>query len=616
MSVMISCQGISKAMTHKVLFKDLTLTLEDGERLGIIGPNGAGKSTLLKMIAGREAIDSGQIVQRKQLRVAFVEQSPQLNLTLTLEETMMQAAETAGLSWDTAQVEGHRILSRLGFEETHVQVAKLSGGWKKRLAIGIALLKTPDIVLFDEPTNHLDIRSVLWLEEFLRQAPFAWVVVSHDRYFLDRVAQRILEIHPLYPGSHRIDSGNYTQFMEKKRSYLENTLKEQQSLANKLRKEDDWLVRQPKARGTKAKGRIDEAMRMKSEMTDLKQRLVQSSSDIDFQGSGRKSKQLVVLNELGQKFGDRQLFRDLSLVISPGQIIGVLGDNGTGKSTLLKIIAGEISPSAGSVSKIPQLELVYFDQGRQSLEEGGTLKKALSEGQDNVIFQDRPIHVVSWARRFQFRSEQLDQPLSMLSGGEQAKVLIARLMLRKADVLLLDEPNNDLDIDTLETLEDSLDDFKGAIVLVSHDRYLLDRLCTSYLGLLRDGGIEAYASYGQWEQTLRDELKGGKREKGLPKDKQKGSSAPASTSADKPRANKPVKLSYKEQREYDTMEATILAAETALAEAQEAMEEAAGHDDPQQIIQASAHMQKTQNQVDRLYARWGELENKVNGAVE
>lgn len=613
MGVMISCQGIKKAMTHKVLFQDLTLTLEDGERLGIIGPNGAGKSTLLKMIAGREPVDAGQIAMRKQLRLAFVEQQPELDLSLTLEESMMRAAEAVGRSWDAAEVEAHRLLSRLGFEGTHTKVSQLSGGWKKRLAIGMALINEPDLVLFDEPTNHLDIRSVLWLEEFLRQAPFAWALVSHDRYFLDRVARRILEIHPLYPGSHRIESGNYSQFMEKKRNYLENTLREQQSLANKLRREDEWLVRQPQARGTKAKGRIDEAMRMKGEMEGLKQRLVQSSSDIDFQGSGRRSKQLLVLRDLGQKFGERQLFKGLNLVVSPGQIIGVLGDNGTGKSTLLKIIAGEIQPSEGEVQKIPQLELVYFDQGRQSLEGSSTLKKALSEGQDNVIFQGRPIHVASWARRFQFQSEQLDQPLSMLSGGEQAKVLIARLMLRRADVLLLDEPNNDLDIDTLETLEGSLEDFPGAIVLVSHDRYLLDRLCTSYLGLLKNGGIEAYASYEQWEETLRDGEESTRRPKATAKDK--SAAAPAGSPA-KPRATKTVKLSYKEQREYDMMEETILKAETALAEAQEVLEEAAGGDDPQRLLQASTQLQARQEEVEKLYARWGELENKVKGDVD
>lgn len=601
MSVLISCQNLSKTMTHKVLFKDLNLSIEDGERLGIIGPNGAGKSTFLKMLVGRETIDEGQISQRKQMRIAFVEQQPHLDPAKSIEETLAEVARKEGLNWDTAQVDAQKILSRFGFLDPSVLVSTLSGGWKKRLAIACALLNSPDLVLFDEPTNHLDIRSVIWLEDFLKQAPFAWALVSHDRYFLDRTTQRILEIHSVYPGSHRYDTGNYSQFMEKKEIYLQNLMREQQSLANKLRREDEWLVRQPKARGTKAKSRIDEAMRMKDTMQDMRQRLQQQSSDIDFQGSGRRTKQLMQLKGVSKNFGERTLFKNLNLVVSPTQIIGVLGDNGTGKSTLLKIMAGELEASTGEVLRVPQLELVYFDQGRESLDSEWTLKRAMSDGQDNVIFQGRPVHIASWARRFQFRTEQLDQPISMLSGGEQAKVVISRLMLRKADVLLLDEPNNDLDIDTLETLEDSLEEFPGAIMIVSHDRYLLDRLCTGFLGLLRDGGIEAYATYGQWEQNLRDEMKSEAK-----RDKEKAG-------PQKSKGAKAGKLSYKEQREYDMMEENILAAETALAEAQTAVDAAADQNNTQLLLSSTAALQQAQERIDDLYQRWGELEKKVKG---
>ncbi len=603
MSVLISCQNVSKSMTHKTLFRDLQIALEDGERLGIIGPNGAGKSTLLKILVHQDNVDSGQVIWRKQLKVAFVEQQPALRLEASLEETLLAAASREGMGEELAHIEAHKILSRLAFEDPTQTVAKLSGGWKKRLAIGCALISQPDIILFDEPTNHLDLRSVLWLEEFLRQAPFAWALVSHDRYFLDRTTKRILEIHPLYPGLFHYDQGNYSQFMEKKWTYLENLQKEQESLANKLRREDEWLVRQPKARGTKAKYRIDEAMRMKGEMQDMRQRLAQSASDIDFQASGRKSKQLMLLKDVSHRFGEKQLFTDLNLTLSPGHIIGVLGDNGTGKSTLLKIMAGLLQATQGSVQQVPQLEVVYFDQGRESLQRDWTLKRALSEGQDHVIYRDRPVHVASWARRFQFRNEQLDQPLGMLSGGEQAKVLIARLMLRKADVLLLDEPNNDLDIDTLEILEESLEEFPGAIVLVSHDRYLLDRLCTSFIGLLPGGGIEAYASYDQWERTIKDEARGAiKKERGAPV-----------AASPRPKTAKAGRLSYNEQREYDLMETTILDAETALAEAQAFVEDAAGSNDPQHLLTASSKLQETQDRVDRLYARWTELESKIKG---
>ncbi|RYZ56672.1 MAG: ABC-F family ATP-binding cassette domain-containing protein, partial [Proteobacteria bacterium] len=341
------------------------------------------------------------------------------------------------------------------------------------------------VVLFDEPTNHLDLRSVLWLEGFLRDAPFAWVVVSHDRLFLDRTAKRVLEINPMYPGHNHGETGNYSVFMEKRFVYLKDMQQNAASLANKLRKEDIWLSRQPKARGTKSQARIDAAMNMKAEMSDLNSRLRTSSSDIDFQNSGRKSKQLVVLKGISKAYGEKKLFEELDFIIGPKMVLGILGDNGTGKSTLLKVIQGEIPADSGERSIAPNLELVYFDQGRESLNPEWTLKRAISDGHDSVIFQDRPIHVASWIRRFQFKVNQLDQKLSFLSGGEQAKVLISRLMLRRADVLLLDEPNNDLDIDTLEILEESLEDFPGAIILISHDRYLLERLCTHFLRPIR-----------------------------------------------------------------------------------------------------------------------------------
>lgn len=598
MGVMISGQKLSKAMTHKSLFRDLDLAIEDGDRMGIIGPNGAGKSTLLKILVGLEATDDGLLAKRKGLKLAYVTQQPDLSYGETVLDLLVAAGEAEGLSHDAALLNAQKLASRLGFEDPSQAVAKLSGGWKKRLAIGASLMNDPDLVLFDEPTNHLDLRSVLWLEGFLREAPFAWVVVSHDRYFLDRTVKRILEINPMYPGCWRLDSGNYTVFMEKRDAYLQELLQREASLANKLRREDEWLVRQPKARGTKARYRIDAAMQMKSDLADIKQRLKTSSSDIDFQASGRKTKQLVLLKNVSKSFGERNLFKKLDWTLTPRMVLGILGDNGTGKSTLLKIIAGELEADEGERSTAPGLDIVYFDQGRESLNSEWTLKRTMSDGHDSVIFQGRPVHVNSWARRFQFRAEQLDQKVSMLSGGEQAKVLISRLMLRKADVLLLDEPNNDLDIDTLDILEESLEDFPGAIAIVSHDRYLLERLCTHFLAIGPQGSILAYADYEQWEKTLDDKPK-----------KEKAAAAPAS--APKARAPKAGKLSYNEQREFDRMEQSILEAETALEEAQAECEAVAA--DSRKLKEASDRLQAAQLKVEQLYERWTALETKLQG---
>ncbi len=602
MSVLISCQNLGKSMSHKVLFQDLNLAIEDGEKLGIIGPNGAGKSTFLKILKGLEPADAGNVAVRKGLKLAFINQEPQFPKQSTIEEVLIQAAQKEGMDHDSALIEAHKLLSRLGFPDPMQEVGTLSGGWRKRLAIGEALIGAPDLVLFDEPTNHLDLRSVIWLEEFLKQASFAWILVSHDRYFLDRTAQRILEIHPAYPGRWHVEMGGYSQFIEKKQAYLYDLQQNQASLANKLRREEEWLVRQPKARGTKSKSRIDEAMRMKGEMQELKQRLTTNSANIDFQASGRRSKQLMQLKSVSKSYGQRLLFNQLEWVVTPGMTLGILGDNGTGKSTLLKILAGIESASEGTVQSIPNLEIVYFDQAKEQLQSDWTLKRALADGQDAVVFQDRSVHVASWARRFQFKAEQLDQTVGVLSGGEKARVMISRLMQRKADVLLLDEPNNDLDIDTLEILEDSLEDFPGAIVLVSHDRYLLDRLCTHFLGLGADGKITAFADYGQWERSLIEEARGARREK------------PAGVSAPKAKVAKTVKLSYNEQREYEQMEKTILHAEQELADAQSDVEDPAISAHSQKLMIASARLQKAQESVDRLYARWSELEKKVQTA--
>lgn len=603
MGVLIGCQNLAKSMSHKVLFQDLNLAIEDGEKLGIIGPNGAGKSTFLKILKGLEVPDAGTIAARKGLRMAFINQEPQFPTQKTLEEVLTSAGEREGLDHDTALIEAHKLLSKLGFPDPMQTVGTLSGGWRKRLAIAEALISNPDLVLFDEPTNHLDLRSVIWLEEFLRQASFAWVLVSHDRYFLDRTARRILEIHPAYPGRWHVEDGGYTSFIEKKEAYLYDLQVKEASLANKLRREEEWLVRQPKARGTKARYRIDEAMRMKGEMQDLKQRLSTSSANLDFQASGRKSKQLLQLKGITKRFGERTLFQNLDFVLSPGMTVGILGDNGTGKSTLLKIMGGVEEPTEGTVQVIQNLEIVYFDQAKEQLQPDWTLKRALSEGHEAVVFRDRSVHVASWARRFQFKAEQLDTPVSFLSGGEKARVMISRLMQRKADVLLLDEPNNDLDIDTLEILEDSLEDFPGAVVLVSHDRYLLDRLCTHFLGLGPGGKITLFADYAQWERSLVDEGKAQKKEK------QGAAAAPAA----KPKTTKAGKLSYNEQREYEKMEESILHAEEELAAAQAAVEDPSIASQTQKLMAASDRLQKAQENVDRLYARWTELETKVQG---
>ena len=348
------------------------------------------------------------------------------------------------------------MLGRAGFLDPDAVVAQLSGGWRRRLSIARELIRRPDLLLLDEPTNHLDIEGVRWLEEILLANRGASVIVSHDRYFLENVCTRIAEVNRIYPDGVFTTSGKYSDFLEKREDYLESQAKEREALANLVRREIEWLRRGAKARTSKSKSRIANAGELQVKLADSLDRARVGTADIDFTGTGRRTKRLVTAEHIARGFGDRMLFRDVSFALGPGMRLGLLGANGSGKTSLLKILAGEAKPDAGTVEFADALRIVYFDQNREQLEPEVTLRRALAPAGDSVIFQDRVIHVASWARRFLFRQDQLELPVGRLSGGEQARVLIARLMVKPADLLLLDEPTNDLDIPTLEILEESL----------------------------------------------------------------------------------------------------------------------------------------------------------------
>src|SRR5574339_55857 len=365
----------------------------------------------------------------------------------------------------------------------------------------------PDVLLMDEPTNHLDVEGILWLESLLKTEARAFLVVSHDRRFLESIASRMLELNRCYPSGVFEANGSYSDFLEQRDAALQAQAEYQASLANRVRREVEWLRRGPKARSTKAKARIDAAGRIIEELDEIESRQSTASVGIDFTASGRKSKQLLVTTGLATSIGGRPRIRHLDLHIGPGDRIGLMGPNGSGKSTLLKVLAGTLKPDAGTITRADRLRVVAFEQHRESLDQQTTLRRALApSGGDTVIYQERVVHLVAWSKRFLFRPEQLDLPVSRLSGGEQARLLIAQLMLQPADLLLLDEPTNDLDIPTLDVLEDSLMEFTGALVLVTHDRWLLDRLSTRLLTLDGTGHAEWFADYAQWEvaQTRRE----------------------------------------------------------------------------------------------------------------
>ncbi len=565
--------------------------------MGLIGPNGSGKSTLLKILAGRMDPDKGEIALRKRVKLTYVEQNSTFPEELTVQQIVENALEKNGIpesEWDARSAE---TLGRTGFDDFSVAASALSGGWKKRLAIAEALVSEPDILLLDEPTNHLDLEGIAWLEDLLLRAPFAAIVVSHDRYFLENIATTMVELNRAYPdGLFRV-AGNYSTFLERKAEYLHAQAKQQESLENKVRTEMEWLRRGPKARTTKSKSRINKAHELIGELADLSSRMRTSSAGIDFSATDRKTKRLIELEKVSYSIQERQLLSGLDFVVTAGTRIGLVGPNGSGKTTLLRLFRGELQPDSGEIRRADNLRIVYFDQNRQ-LDPDLTLKQALSPDGDSVIYQDRVIHVAAWASRFLFPSDQLVQPVGRLSGGERARVLIARLMLEPADVLLLDEPTNDLDIPTLELLEESLLEFPGALVLVTHDRYLLDRVSTVVLGLDGKGNTERFADYSQWE-AWNTEQKQPKAKAALP------ASAPSAISA-------PVKkkLSYKDAREYETIEQRIAEAEQTLEEKHAALSDPSIMSDGPALQQAGIDVERAQEAVDALYARWAELEEK------
>jgi ATP-binding cassette subfamily F protein uup len=595
MAVLLSCTGLRKSYGAQVLFEDLSLTLSDGDRTGLIGPNGGGKTTLLEILAGSEAPDAGVRALRKQAKIAYV---PQDSL-FAPEDTVgsVLRAVLAGLHLDEQekQTRTEIMLGRAGFQSLDTPAASLSGGWKKRLAIAAALVASPDLLLLDEPTNHLDLDGILWLESALAAAN-ACLVVTHDRYFLENIATQMAEINPAYAQSSFQVKGNYSEFLEKREDLFAAQSKQREALAVQVRREVEWLRRGPKARTGKSRARIDSAGRLIDQFAAARARNRTATAQIDFSASDRKTKRLIEAEGIAKSLGGHRLFQDLNVTLSPGVRIGLVGANGSGKTTLLKILNGEIAPDQGSVRRADLLRIVTFAQDRtEHLDLTSSLRRALCPEGDSVIYRDRPIHVAGWAKRFLFRADQLELPVASLSGGERARVLVARLMLETADVLLLDEPTNDLDIPTLEVLEESLLEFPGALVLVSHDRHLLDRVSTVVVGLDGEGEAGLFADYSQW-QAWRDE-----QSSDAPVAKERR--APAPETAPKR------KLSYIEQREWDGMEERILEAEQDLARWQAEVQEAAS--DAKRLPEAYRNLQASQAQVEELYARWADLETRV-----
>ena len=590
-ALLLSCEGVSKAYGARSLFDDLSFGLFEGDQAGLVGPNGSGKSTLLKILAGVITPDRGSRSLRGGIRVGYVPQDPVFE-DITVDDVLATALSDVDETERPGRLAQAR--GRAGLTDGPARVESLSGGWKKRLAIARELAAAPDVLLMDEPTNHLDVDGILWLEALLKEQARAFLVVSHDRYFLEHVASRMLELNHAYPDGLFQTEGRYSDFLTRRDEFLKGQAAYQESLANTVRREIEWLRRGAKARSTKAKGRIKEAGRRIEELADSRARTIGMTAGIDFTSSQRRTRRLLVARGVTKSLAGRTLIDGLDLVITPGMRVGVIGPNGSGKTTLLNVLAGTLPPDAGDIERADSLKVVRFEQERGGLDPTQSLRRALAPEGDSVTWQGRSVHVASWARRFLFRFEQLELPVGRLSGGEQARILIARLMREPADLLVLDEPTNDLDIPTLEVLEDSLAEFSGALLLVTHDRFMLERVSTVILALDGAGGVGTFADYAQWEASRTTDTPPRKAVDRAPQRERARSK----------------RLGYLEQREWDGMEQAILDAERAVQVSEDAAENPAIASDPVALQERYTALEAARAEVERLYARWAELEAK------
>lgn len=612
MPPLITVSSIAKSYSSRPLFKGLSFVVDDSERTGMVGPNGAGKSTLLKILAGLTEPDAGDLTRQRGLRVAYVPQDEHFPADRTIRDLL---AEATLKDPEIEQFERERrisiVIANAGFPDVELTAGSLSGGWRKRLSIAIQLVKSPDLLLLDEPTNHLDLHGVLWLEQLLNDCKFAYVVVTHDRMFLENVCTRIVELNPTYAEGYISIKGTYSEFLTAREEVRQAQTNLEQAIASKVRREIAWLQRGAKARQTKARGRIKEAGRLIEALDEMKARnAMTNTADIEFSALGRKTKELLVCKGLRKSLGRKLLFDDLDVVLSPGTRIGLLGANGAGKTTLLRVLCGELVPDAGSMKRADNLRVVMFDQAREQLDQTKDLKDALCPSGDAVVYRGQSLHVATWARKFLFRCDQLRMPVSYLSGGEQARILIANLMLRPADVLILDEPTNDLDIETLAVLESSLEEFSGAVILVTHDRFMLDAVSNTILALDGKGGARFFTDYVQWESQAAAAEHNGSVTAANASSASKHRDSHTSKGSAGTHAG-PKKLSTGEKKELLDMENRIATAEKELKQLENKLTDpliASNHVRLQQIMTEVAAAQAS---VEKLYSRWQELEERA-----
>jgi ATP-binding cassette subfamily F protein uup len=647
---LFTLRSLRKDFGIKEILKDASFSLDEGDKVGLIGTNGSGKSTLLKMIAGLEHSDGGELWVNSSAKIIYLSQQPDMNPEHTvLEQVFADSGEQMALvkeyeeisdklthghgdmdrlleqlsrvsdrmdqtgAWDL-ETNAKIVLTKLGIDDLEVKVGSLSGGYRKRIAIASALLSSPDVLLMDEPTNHLDAMSVEWLQSYLNRYRGALLLITHDRYFLDRVTNRIIEIDR---GDLYSYSGNYSYYLEKKAEAEESSQSTQRKHAGLLRRELEWLKKGPKARSTKQKARIDRAHALQA--TDFKQ----ANAKVDITTAGRRiGKKVVELDLVSKSYGDRILIKDFSYNFTPDDRIGIIGSNGSGKSTLMNIVTGRLQPDAGSVEIGTTIHFGYFDQHSDDLAEHGNQRVIdyLKDVAELVKTSDGSIITASqMLERFLFPGNTQYAPISKLSGGEKRRLFLLKVLMAAPNVLILDEPTNDLDVQTLAVLEEYLEEFNGCVIVVSHDRYFLDRTVEMVFSFEPEGEVRLYpGNYSVYLEYKKDEREEANNESSDAKEQsaktsQKVNNANAVISEaipPKTEAKKLSQLSYKEKREYEELEAQIPKLETEKSQVEKKLyhNPPTGHSEVQKLSDRLAQITAA---IEKSTERWLELADRV-----
>jgi ATP-binding cassette subfamily F protein uup len=605
---LVTLDRVSIAYGHLPLLDEVAMQIDARERVSVIGRNGTGKSTLLKIVSGEIAPDSGTVWRQPSLRIARLEQDVPLSAQRSVFDVVAEG-HTHHLEEDEAWLREHHvdlILSRLELPADAV-VDTLSGGWRRRVLLARALVGQPDLLLLDEPTNHLDIQAIQWLETFLAEYEGAVIFVTHDRAFLQRLATRIIELD-----RGRLTSwpGNYATYLRRKEEALANEQVLADKFDKKLAEEEIWVRQGIKARRTRNEGRVRALEAMRAERAARREQI--GNVRLQVEQAEQSGKMVFEAKGINKAFGATPVVRDFSTRVMRGDRIGLIGPNGAGKTTLLRMVLGELPPDAGEIRIGANVQTAYYDQQREQLDPERTVFDTVGEGNDTVTANGRTRHVHAYLRDFLFSDERARSPVKALSGGERNRLLLARLFTRPANVLVLDEPTNDLDLETLELLEEQLVEWPGTLLLVSHDRAFLDNVVTSTFVFEGGGRVQEYVGgYEDWvrqaraERTAKASAAGGGARRPRP-DASAGKAAAAVAVA------KPKKLSFKDQRELDELPARIDALETEQRALAERVASADFYkESPAAIKQSLERVEELQGTLAAAYARWDELDGKA-----